>query len=172
LNSEKQKDICDNKSIVRRRTSSRVSVSSISSLSHRQSITSNPKMRSSRSFSRASFMSANSMFQDNLHLLKSIHQATSEPVAESIKNGIHVEFKLSSQNEQKKQKSMMKTHLCLSKSYFFLLVVLFDVPKPYMNLAEDITFTQNKCKCLLAETKQKMFDFIFDFLIKDSFFYE
>jgi sugar-specific transcriptional regulator TrmB len=107
-------------------------------------------------------MSTCSNFQ---RLLKSIHQGgRSESIVEPIRNGIHVEFKFSSQNEQIKQKRMKKkiylSNLIISLSS---IVALFDVPKP--NDEDMIIFTQNKCKRLLAETKQKMFDLFF--IIKD-----
>ncbi len=80
-----------------------MSISSITNLSHRQSIT---KARSSRTFSRASIFSTSSMLQDNLRLLKSMHQGTTENIVEPIKNGIHVEFKLSTPNDQTQQKGI------------------------------------------------------------------
>jgi len=83
-----------------------VSISSIKNLSHRQSITINPKAHLSRTFSRASIFSTSSMLQDNLHLLKSMHQGTTENIVEPIKNGIHVEFKLSKPNDQTQQKGI------------------------------------------------------------------
>jgi hypothetical protein len=160
LNPTKKKSISDDKPIVSRRTSSRISVSSITNLSHRQSLTTNPKVRSSRAFSRTSF---SHLLQDNLRLLKSMHQETSETIIEPIKNGIHVEFKLSTQDEQTKQQSNAKI-IFENYGVLFSLVVLFDVPKPNIDFDEDIiTSMQNKCKRLLAEAKQRMYEFNFYF---------
>ena len=101
-------------------------------------------------------MSASSMFQDNLRLLKTIHQWTSEPVVEPIKNGIHVGFKLLLQDEQTKQKSMIKKHICLSKVLFLLPVVLFDVPKPNVDWLEDkIIFTQKNVNVYYLKQNKK-----------------
>ncbi len=86
-----------------------MSVSSITSLSHRQLITANPRLRTNRSFSRASFLHTSHILQDNLRLLKAMHQGTSESVLEPIKNGIHLEFKLSTQDNQTKKQSLNLT---------------------------------------------------------------
>ncbi len=124
-------------------------------------------------------LSTSHFSQDNLRLLKSIHQGNSENLIETIKNGIHVEFKLSTEIEQtnqkiqlNEQKSKRKIFFCFEILIYFFsiirLVALFDLQKPEVNVEEDIiTLTQNKCKLLLAETKQKMFDFQLSlFLIK------
>ncbi len=96
-----------------------MSISSIPNLSHRPSITINPKARLSRTFSRASIFSTTSILQDNLRLLKSMHQGTAETIHEPIKNGIHVEFKLSTLNDQREQKRSFL------KKFSFLFKVLF-----------------------------------------------
>jgi hypothetical protein len=59
-------------------------------------------MRSNRSLSRVSFMS-NMSPVDNTKLLKPIHQGSLESLTESVRSGIHVEFKLSTQIDDTKQ---------------------------------------------------------------------
>jgi hypothetical protein len=89
-------------------------------MAHRQSLIINQKSRPSRSFSRASFLSTNNLIQDNLRLLKSLHQVNSENLVESIKNGIHVEFKLSTQNDQTNQNGILEKKISLLNFYFFI----------------------------------------------------
>ncbi|CAF3567379.1 unnamed protein product [Rotaria sp. Silwood1] len=140
---KKQQSITDNKLIFRPQTSSRVNPLSLTNLSHRQSLKTNSKIRCNRSLSRAS-VSASNASQDNQRSFKTTNQGVSENVIESIKNGIHVEFKLSTQ--------MNETHQLDEQN-----IALFDVPKLQNNFDEDIiALTQNRCKRLLAETKQKI----------------
>jgi len=129
----------------------------------------NPKGRLSQSFSRMSFLSNTS--QDNIHLSKSIHQTNPENLIESIKNGIHVEFKLSVQIDETKQQQQLQIQasneqkgfyfkLLMKIKIFVIIGVIFDVPKPLVDVYGDIiALTQSRCKRLLAETKQKMFVF-------------
>ncbi len=52
---------------------------------------------------------------------------------------------------------------------YLFLVALFELPQRNLSFNEDIiAFTQNKCKRLLTETRQKMFELSF-FLIKNEF---
>ncbi|CAF1185184.1 unnamed protein product [Rotaria sordida] len=148
MNHQKQQNITDNKSIIRRQTSSRLNSLSLTNLSHRQSFKTNSKIRWNRPLSRTS-ISASNMPQDNQRSLKTMqHQGASENVIEPIKNGIHVEFKLSTQINETKEKT---------KSLDEQNIALFDVPKPQDNFDEDmIALIQNKCKRLLAETRQKI----------------
>lgn len=88
-----------------------MSISSIGNFSHRQSLIINSKGRLSRTFSRASIFSTNS-------LLKSIHQNSTDNHIETIKNGIHVEFKLSTPNQQPIQKRLFYL-------IFFLFLFIF-----------------------------------------------
>ena len=119
LNPKKQQSITDTKPIIHRRASSRASLTSSINYSHRQSLTANPKVRLNRSFSRASFLSTSNPAQDNLRLLRSMHQGTSENVVEPIKNGIHVEFKLSTQTDKKAELNDQK-----SKIQFFIYFIV------------------------------------------------
>ncbi|CAF2587518.1 unnamed protein product [Rotaria sp. Silwood2] len=148
INRRKQQSITDNKSIIRRQTSSRVSPLSLTNLSHRQSLKITSKIRCNRPLSRASITGSNTS-QDNQRLVKVNYQGgASENVIETIKNGIHVEFKLSTQMNETKQKTIQLDEQNIA---------LFDVPKPPNAFDEDIiALTQNKCKRLLAETKQKI----------------
>ncbi len=48
-----------------------------------------------------------------------MHQVTWKNILESIKNGIHVEFKLSTENDETKQKRIKKKILFEMIIYFF-----------------------------------------------------
>lgn len=68
-------------------------------------------MRTTRSPSRVSFVSTTNLSQlDNLRLLKSIPQGSIESLTESVKSGIHVEFKLSTQADQLTQDQQTHIH--------------------------------------------------------------
>lgn len=102
MNAEKQRSLTSSKRTGRRRTNSRGSISSINNIySRQQPLTANPQTRSNRSLSRVSFLSANNV--DQFKLLKPIHQGSIESLADSVKSGIHVEFKLSTQSDETKQ---------------------------------------------------------------------
>jgi hypothetical protein len=61
-------------------------------------------MRSNRSLSRVSFISTTHVSQlENARLLKPPNQGSLESLNESVKSGIHVEFKLSTQIDETKQ---------------------------------------------------------------------
>lgn len=185
INSEKQRIISMSKQ-GNRRTNSRASITSIKNLPRQQyPLTANPQMRSNRSLSRVSFLSANQISQlDNNRLIKPIHQGSLESLTESVKSGIHVEFKLSTQIDQTKQQQQSQIQSLNQQKGFFLkkqkfsllniffLGVMFDVPKPNVDVHEDvIALIQAKCKRLLDEMKQKMFvtKFFFDFLNQNLF---
>lgn len=129
-----------------------------------------------QSSSRASFNTSN-ISQEYECFLKPIIKEDLDHAIESPKNGIHVEFKLSTQRDRRKQKTKLDEqnstseyfeYFLIQLEYFILLsVALFDVPKPmnYDN-ADMITLAQNKCKYLLVETKKKMFEYrLFLFLM-------
>lgn len=127
-----------------RRLNSRGSIISINNYSRQQPLTANPTGRSSRSLSRVSFLSASNL--DNLRLLRPIHQGSLESLTESVKSGIHIEFKLSTQIDQPstEQKGVM-----------------FDVTKPSDDVHEDlIALAQAKCKLRLAKTMKEMFVYL------------
>ena len=175
MTAEKQRSMTSSKQTNRRRTNSRGSIVSISNLSRQQQhpLTANPQMRSNRSLSRVSFISANNI--DTLRVLKPIHQGSLESLTESVKSGIHVEFKLSTQSDENKQSP--RQALNEQKGFFFFkkkmflwrnfLGIIFDVPKPVTDVHQDIiALTQAKCKRLLAEMRQKMF-----VILSEIFFY-
>jgi hypothetical protein len=119
FNTEKQRSVAESKQANRRRTSSRESVTSgLNSSRQQQVLTANPQMRSNRSLSRVSFLSTSMVSQlDNNRLLKPIHQGSMESLAESVRSGIHVEFKLSTQNDETKQQTQISNE---QKGYFYL----------------------------------------------------
>ena len=80
-------------------------MNSVATVSRQQpSFALNPPMRTNRSLSRVSFLSTNNMSpSDYAKILKPIHQGSLESLTESIKSGIHIEFKLSTQIDQTKQ---------------------------------------------------------------------
>lgn len=108
INTEKQRQMANSKRASRRRrTNSRGSISSISNAySRQQPLTANPQTRSNRSLSRVSFHSANNI--DQLKSLKPIHQGSLESLADSVRSGIHVEFKLSTQIDENKQQQQLQ----------------------------------------------------------------
>jgi hypothetical protein len=60
-------------------------------------------MRSNRSVSRVSFITTSNISQlESSRLLKPIYQGSSESLTESVKSGMHVEFKLSTQVDENK----------------------------------------------------------------------
>ncbi len=66
-------------------------------------------MRSNRPLSRVSFLSPNNISQlETSRLIKQIHQGSSESLNESVKSGIHVEFKLSIQVDETKQQQQLQ----------------------------------------------------------------
>ena len=88
----------------RRRTNSRLSISSTTNFLRNQPLSSlNPLIRANRSTSRVSFLSTNTNAQlENAKLLKPIPQGSLESLAESSQSGNHVEFKLSVQLDETK----------------------------------------------------------------------
>ncbi|CAF0886668.1 unnamed protein product [Rotaria sp. Silwood1] len=154
LNAEKHRGIAASKQSSYRQGTSRAGHNSLTNLSRQQqSLTLNPQMRSNRSLSRVSFISTNTTSQfDHMKLLKPIHQGSLESLTESFKSGIHVEFKLSTQIDQTKQQQQSQIQALNEQKG-----VMFDVPKPIVDVHEDIiALTQARCKRLLAETKQKI----------------
>ncbi|CAF3407872.1 unnamed protein product [Rotaria socialis] len=146
INVEMHLKTTDNKSMLRRQTSSCVSRSTLASLSHRESLRRSSKINFNQSLSCTS-LSASNISQDNQRLLKAIHQESSDHVMKTLKTGIHVEFKLSTQTDETIEKSNLDKQN----------IVLFDIRKLDDNdLDEMIALTQDKCKRLLAETKQKI----------------
>jgi len=66
-------------------------------------------MRSNRSLSRVSFISTGQISQlETSRLLKPIHQGSLDSLTESVKSGIHVEFKLSTQIDETKQQQQLQ----------------------------------------------------------------
>lgn len=107
-------------------------------------------MRTTRSPSRVSFISTTNVSQlEQFRLLKPIPQGSSESLSESVKSGIHVEFKLSTQADEFKQDQA---------SVIEQKGVSFDVSKPSDDVYEDIiALMQVKCKRILEEMKRKMY---------------
>ncbi|CAF1074187.1 unnamed protein product [Adineta steineri] len=131
IKSEKQQD---NKTIIHRRRNSHVSI---------QSGIKNTQINANQS----SLVNTTDPIHDHQRSLKTTHQSTSEHGVETIKHGIHVEFRLSTQLLKQVQK------IQIHEQKF----VLFDVPKQGTDFDQElINLTQNKCKRLLAETKQKI----------------
>ncbi|CAF4020243.1 unnamed protein product [Rotaria sp. Silwood2] len=154
LNAEKHRTTAASKQANYRQGTSRTGQTSFTNLSRQQqSSTLNPQMRSNRSLSRVSFISTNTATQlDHAKFLKPIHQGSLESLTESLKSGIHVEFKLSTQIDQTKQQQQSQIQALNEQKG-----VMFDVPKPIVDVHEDIiALTQTRCKRLLAETKQKI----------------
>lgn len=142
-----------NKRTTRRRSSARESVHSATNLSRQQGLNQS-QLRSNRSASRVSFVTTSNVSQlDNLRLLKSIPQGSLESLTESVKSGIHVEFKLSIQADELKQEQSSIIQSINEQKGF-----IFDISKPTTDVHEDvIALMQHKCKRLLAEMKRKMF---------------
>ncbi|CAF3758096.1 unnamed protein product [Adineta steineri] len=141
LKAERHGATAINITIIQPRKSSRPSVTSTSTASHQPppSAQSNLRIRSNRSLSRVSFLSAS---QENTRLLKPLHHAGPEGPA----GGLHVEFKLSTESDDNKQQTTTDKK-----------AVTFDVKKPMVDLYEDmIALIQIKCKRLLVEMKQKI----------------
>lgn len=90
-------EITLDKSLHHRRTSSRLSISSVSTYSHRPSISTNARPRFSRSVSRTSSITSN-----HPRLIKTIQDNS----LEILKNGIHVQFRLSTQDQLTSQQSI------------------------------------------------------------------
>ncbi len=126
INTGKQRSIAGTKQGNRRRNNSRVSINTYGNVSRQQqSLTANPQIRSNHSLSRVSFLSANNISQlDNIRLLKPIPQGSLESLTESVKSGIHVEFKLSIQNDQTKQQQQIKP-LNQQKGFITFLINTF-----------------------------------------------
>lgn len=103
-NAERHRAMLASKQAYNRRTNSRISVTSAANTRQQQSLAFNPQMRSNRSLSRVSFLSTNNLSPtDHNKLLKPVPQGSLESLTESIKSGVHVEFKLSVQIDQNKQ---------------------------------------------------------------------
>ena len=155
INLKKQEVIVRDKSMSPSRRSSRMSVLSNSRLSHRPSLITNARQRSSRSYSRGSI----SITNQPLRQMKTIQQTTNKDhQVEVIKNGIHIQFRLSKQDQFPKQPSTLRMNLFTSVRKVFILVVSFDVTKTTVKTQEElIVAMQNKCKQLLAQAKEKMF---------------
>ncbi|UJR34249.1 hypothetical protein I4U23_021653 [Adineta vaga] len=135
LKSEKQQIIHENK--IRQRQS----IASGTHGLHRPSL--GTHLQSSRPSSRGSVMSTTDIIQENHRPAK----AVADQSGETIKNGVHVEFKFSTQVF----KTVHKSPIVEPK------FVLFDVQKPGINFYQEmILSTQNKCKRFLAEAKQKI----------------
>lgn len=82
----------------------------------------NSQARTNRSLSRVSFLSTNNVSQvDHNKLLKPIHQGSLESLTESIKSGIHVEFKLSTQVDQTKQQQQLQIQALNEQKGFNLM---------------------------------------------------
>jgi hypothetical protein len=151
LNTAKQRTLAGSKQSNRRRIGSRLSTTSIGNLPRQQHpLTANPQTRTNRSVSRVSFISASNVSQlETTRLLKPIHQGSSESLTESVKSGMHVEFKLSTQVDETKQSYIQAIHEHKG--------VTFEVSKPSVDVYDDIiVLIQAKCKRLLMEMKQKM----------------
>lgn len=102
---EKTKEFSRDKSTSPSRRSSRMSILSTSTFSHRPSIISNQRQHSSRSYSRGSISVTNQpLSQDHLRLIK----PTKDHPIETIKNGIHVQFRLSKKDQIPKQQSTIE----------------------------------------------------------------
>ena len=142
INADKQRILGLNKTNNLRRRSSRISI-------HQQQSFNQSQMRSNRSLSRVSFVTTSNVSQlDNLRLFKSIPQGSLESLTESVKSGIHLEFKLSIQADQLKQEQSFNEQKGFT----------FDISKPSTDVHEDvIALIQAKCKRLLTEMKRKMF---------------
>ena len=93
-------EISLDKSVNHRRTSSRLSISSASTYSHRASISANPRARLTRSYSRTSSITTN-----HLRLIKTLQPTIDNPL-EVLKNGIHVQFRLSTKDQLTNQQSI------------------------------------------------------------------
>ncbi len=104
LNAAKQRIAAGVKQANRRRIGSRSNLISVINLSRQQhALTANPQMRSNRSVSRVSFITTSNISQlESSRLLKPIYQGSSESLTESVKSGMHVEFKLSTQVDENK----------------------------------------------------------------------
>lgn len=154
INADKQRVLGLNKGNNRRRTSSRGSIHSTTNLSRQQQSFNQSQLRSNRSLSRVSFVTASNISQlDNLRLIKSIPQGSLESLTESVKSGIHVEFKLSIQADELKQEQSSQIQSINEQKGF-----VFDISKPSTDVHEDvIALMQAKCKRLLNEMKRKMF---------------
>ncbi|CAF0916249.1 unnamed protein product [Rotaria sordida] len=152
LNAEKNRAMAASKQSNYRQGASRTGHNPFTNLSRQQQLL-NPQMRSNRSLSRVSFMSTNTISQlDHIKTFKPIHQGSLESLNEPLKSGIHVEFKLSTQVDQTKQQQQSQIQALNEQKG-----VMFDVPKPLVDVHEDIiALTQARCKRLLAETKQRI----------------
>ncbi|CAF3387992.1 unnamed protein product [Rotaria socialis] len=153
-NAEKHRALMASKQGNSRRANSRMSANSAVNVARQQpSLALNPPVRTIRSLSRVSFLSTNNMSpSDYTKVLKPIHQGSLESLTESIKSGIRIEFKLSTQIDQSKQQQQSQIQALNEQKG-----VMFDVPKPIVDVHEDIiALTQTRCKRLLAETKQRI----------------
>ncbi len=121
INAEKQRSTASNRQVNRNRTNSRASIISITNISrHQYPLTANPQMRSNRSLSRVSFLSTSHMSQiDNTRSIKPIHQGSLESLTDSVKSGIHVEFKLSTQIDDTKQQQQSYIQALNEQKGFF-----------------------------------------------------
>ncbi|UJR24563.1 hypothetical protein I4U23_005938 [Adineta vaga] len=119
------------------RKTSRLSIASISKDQLPALAPLSNRARPNRSLSRVSFFNPN--------MTKSLHHGGSESII-----GLHVEFKLSTETDETKQKQ--------NQTGNERKAVIFDVAKPMTDLYEDmIALIQLKCKRLLAEMKQKIY---------------
>ena len=120
INLDKQEEIPREKPLSLSRRSSRMSISSNVTFSHRPSIVSNPRQRSSRSFSRTSF----SLAPDHLRLIKTIRptattKTNKDNQFEILKNGIHVQFRLSKKDQVPQQQQRKNERTLLFQIFRF-----------------------------------------------------
>ena len=104
MNSTQGKNMTDRKTILtHQKRSLHPSPSSSINLSHQQSSMKNSKVHFSRSISHSP-MNPNNTSPGNIRLLKATQQGDSKNAIKPIKNGVNIEFKLSTQIDRKRQK--------------------------------------------------------------------